>query len=339
MAGTVKQDFFIILNLQELNALRKCTALAYVAYIHFKRNINFATGTSNKRYSRTELSRLLTPEKIQGQKHNQVTLSKLKGTLKNLADSGLLVFDNQTLNFSLPMHQLPVDEVPKKTAKSSKKTREAVRKSSGSRTEAVPPPSPAKPIGAGLAEGVENKSYGSCTEVVGKLYPNTVDSTKELHDEYSKNSLSSAKAEGANDALSQLKTSKPDFVLSSSNLRATPCAPSSGLPSNPSDSKRSGGEVTPVSKGSAEWFRAEAKTMNLMFWDNPKSKPYYANWARLFKNKKMNEKKFKDIANSFLNNPASVTNPYNLDKAITATLKPLVVDVTRRALGRGDLVL
>jgi hypothetical protein len=99
-----EKEFYINLSLNELKALQKLSALAWVAYIFFKRNIDFKSGQSNKLFSLSELGRLWSRPAAQGCKPDLVRIEKVKRIITELQKVSLLNFDFSVNSFFLPSH-------------------------------------------------------------------------------------------------------------------------------------------------------------------------------------------------------------------------------------------
>ena len=99
-----EKEFYINLSLNELKALQKLSALSWVAYIFFKRNIDFQSGQSNKSFSLSELGRLWSRPAAQGCKPDLVRIEKVKRIITELQKVSLLNFDFSVNSFFLPSH-------------------------------------------------------------------------------------------------------------------------------------------------------------------------------------------------------------------------------------------
>lgn len=110
------ESFYINLSLRELSAFKRVSFCAEAAYTHFKRNIDFATGKSNKTYSLYRLGRILSkPALGRGYPAETVSTKKAKGAVEQLCQVGLLCFDFETLEFELPLHDKTPENTPKNT--------------------------------------------------------------------------------------------------------------------------------------------------------------------------------------------------------------------------------
>ena len=114
------ESFYINLSLRELSAFKRVSFCAEAAYTHFKRNIDFATGKSNKTYSPYRIGRILSkPALGRGYPAETVSTKKAKGAIEQLCQVGLLCFDFETFKFELPLHDKTPENTPKNTPKNT----------------------------------------------------------------------------------------------------------------------------------------------------------------------------------------------------------------------------
>lgn len=156
---TKQKEFYINLGLSELKQLQRVSALAWVAYIFFKRNIDFSTGESSKTSSLSEMGRLWTRPAKQGRAADAVRLERVRTIISELTNCGLVNFDYQTKKFSLPKH----DKTPIEKSDALKPVPMSVGKS-------VPPRTAANPINTTVAKNIV---YESVVNIAESAHPNT----------------------------------------------------------------------------------------------------------------------------------------------------------------------
>lgn len=154
-----QKEFYINLGLSELKQLQRVSALAWVAYIYFKRNIDFASGESNKSPSLCEMGRLWTRPAKQGRAADAVRLERVRTIITELTNCGLVNFDYQTKKFNLPKH----DKTPTEKNAAVKSALMPVGKS-------VSPSTAANPVNTTVAEDLV---FESVVNNEGSAHPNT----------------------------------------------------------------------------------------------------------------------------------------------------------------------
>lgn len=106
-----QKEFYINLGMSELMPLQRVSALAWVAYIFFKRNIDFATGEASRGFSLSEMGRLWTRPASQGRAADKVRIERVRTLISELTKAGLVNFDYDTKKFNLPKHdKTPTDK-------------------------------------------------------------------------------------------------------------------------------------------------------------------------------------------------------------------------------------
>jgi hypothetical protein len=172
---TKQKEFYINLGLSELKQLQRISALAWVAYIFFKRNIDFATGESSKSFSLSEMGRLWTRPAKQGRAADDVRIERVRTIITELTKCGLVNFDYVTKKFNLPMH----DRTPTEKTTAEKSVSIPVVKS-------VPPRTPASPIKPTVSKDVVFESVVNNGQSAHPNTPMVLNQTK-IHSLVDKN--------------------------------------------------------------------------------------------------------------------------------------------------------
>lgn len=164
---TKQKKFYINLGLSELKQLHRVSALAWIAYVYFKRNIDFATGESNKSPSLSEMGRLWTRPAKQGRAADNVRIERVRTIISELTKCGLVNFDYTTKKFNLPMH----DKTPTEKIITEKSVSIPVGKS-------VAPSTPANPIKTTVSKEIVFNSVVNNGQIAHPNTPEVLNQTK-----------------------------------------------------------------------------------------------------------------------------------------------------------------
>lgn len=337
------ESFYINLSLRELSAFKRVSFCAEAAYTHFKRNIDFATGKSNKTYSPYRIGRILSkPAFGRGHPAETVSTKKVKGAIEQLCEVGLLCFDFETFEFELPLH----DKTPENTQKntdsgnhSGKQSGHQPRHHSGhqsktqktqhSRGFADDQNCSGHQSGHQSRSHSEHQSGHTDTPVITPTNKPTSTPSNEL-------SL-------YGDVPSPEQPERKNTTAHAGNLGGEPPIPPESvatLPRTP-PAPRERGEIKAgdgLHGDPQQGLIYRLKRLGFAYADNPKSLPYYMNWERLMGAGKLDSPTFERVLADLLQTAQGTLTPRALDEAIKSALAGTAPQ-RRQAPGRGDMVL
>jgi hypothetical protein len=345
------ESFYINLSLRELSAFKRVSFCAEAAYTHFKRNIDFATGKSNKTYSLYRLGRILSkPALGRGYPAETVSTKKARGAVEQLCQVGLLCFDFETLEFELPLHDKTPEKTPKNTdsrnhseAQSRHQPRNQSRNYSGHKSKTAQ-----TRVDIGIADDLKlsgNQSgqhSGHHSEPYSGHHSGHTD-TPVITPTHKPTSTPSNKLSLYGDVPPPEQPEKEKPTPQAENLGGKPPIPPEAvatLPCTP-PAPRTRGEIQAregQQDDAQQWLVKRLKQAGFIYADNPKSQPYYMNWQRLLNAGKMDYPMFERVLADLLQTTQGAPTPRALDEAIKVALVGAAPQ-RRRALGRGDMVL
>ena len=337
------ESFYINLSLRELAAFNRVSFCAEAAYRHFKRNIDFGTGKSNKTYSPYRLGRILSkPALGRGYPAETVSTKKARGAIEQLCQVGLLYFDFETFKFELPLHDKTPENTPKNTDsghQSRNHSGSQPRNHSGhqSKTQKTQ-------LNQGFADDQKLSGHqsGHQSGTHSGHHSGHTD-TPEDKPTNKPTSTPNNKLSLCGDVPSPEHPERKTTTSQTENLGGKPPIPPESvatLPSTP-PAPRERGEIQ-TGEGqqddTQQWLVKRLKQAGFIYADNPKSQPYYMNWQRLLNAGKMDYPMFERVLADLLQTTQGAPTPRALDEAIKSALAGAAPQ-RRQALGRGDMVL
>ena len=337
------ESFYINLSLRELSAFKRVSFCAEAAYTHFKRNIDFATGKSNKTYSPYRIGRILSkPALGRGYPAETVSTKKAKGAIEQLCQVGLLCFDFETFKFELPLHDKTPENTPGNTDSGNQS-----RSHSGNQPR--------------------NHSRHQSKTKKHQLNQRLADDQKlsgnqSGHHSGSHSGHQSGRTDTPVTTPTNKPTSTPNDTLSLYGDVPSPEQPEKGKPTSQAENLGGKPPIPPESVATLprtppaprkrgeiqtgegqqddtqQWLLKRLKQAGFIYADNPKSQPYYMNWQRLLNAGKMDYPMFERVLADLLQSTQGAPTPRALDEAIKAALVGAAPQ-RRQALGRGDMVL
>ena len=337
------ESFYINLSLRELSAFKRVSSCAEAAYMHFKRNIDFATGKSNKTYSPYRIGRILSkPALGRGHPAETVSTKKVKGAIEQLCQVGLLCFDFETFKFELPLHDKTPENTPKNTDSGNQSRNHSghhSRNHSGHQSKmqktqhscGFPDDQNFSGHQSGHQSGTHSGHHSGHTDT-----PEDTPTNKPTITPNNKLSF-------YGDVPSPEHPERKKTTSQTENLGGMPPIPPESvatLPRTPPAPRKRGETQTEegLQGDSQQGLIHRLKRLGFAYADNPKSQPYYMNWERLMGAGKLDAQTFERVLAELLQTTQGAPTPRALDEAIKAALVGAAPQY-RKAPGRGEMVL